>query len=182
LVLEIGHQLYDYDGDMRAGIKTFAVRLGPVVAGRLYRICVPVLGALITACPSYIAYRLYESRHAAGPSFGYLAPLVFITLLQAVSAFREWRRDPTLDPFYGNIAPAVWRLFSYLPNCFIPLYLAALIAFENKHGWAVLVFTLIWLRGLSASRQTFSTSVRHYGYRWHAVQILSLFWPDREVA
>ncbi len=173
LVLESGHQRWDREHDRAAGVATFGATWPVSAVTALYRWCVPVLGLLIALCPAYIAWRMVQSQGLSGAALAEL-PLAGLTVLHAGRAFADWRRDPTLDPFYGESSRALWRLYSYLPNCFIPLYLAVLIAVSAERGWVVLAATLVWLRCLNLGSPSYSTRLPHYGFRWHAVQIASV--------
>jgi hypothetical protein len=106
----------------------------------------------------------------------WLAPCIVAAAWLGLKTWSEKARaGAAWDPYYGASGPATRLLFSYFPNCFLPLYIAIAATIHKHDAWPLLVVVIVALYTLFIGNTTFTTGPRHYGFKWHIEQMLAMF-------
>lgn len=175
LTLEAGHQLADRDNDISAGVRTLAVSDGPERLTAVYRGSSVVLGVLFAACPVYLAWR-FVFAGAGWVWAAWMAPCVLASAFLSARTFAEMRHSGRdWAPHYAPTGPATRLLFSYFPNCFLPLWVAIAAAFRHPQAWALPLVALGLLAALALANESLTTGAMHYGLKWHLRQTIAMF-------
>ncbi|HQU72219.1 MAG TPA: UbiA family prenyltransferase [Calditrichia bacterium] len=141
---DIGHQFYDYEGDVKTSTKTFAVTHGQekVAFGfRLFLVLerlafLAILWVWVDAIGAVITFRgLSPIWPVLG---GYL-------LLFALLVVRELRQKHIIDPYYQEIRGLANVLHIIIPNILVPALLTFLLSLMNSTYLVILGFYFIWV-------------------------------------
>jgi 4-hydroxybenzoate polyprenyltransferase len=168
LCLELGHQRHDRERDVQAGLRTFATMRPPKALDRWYGAALLALGSGFAALALYVPLRLAT---VAGWMFALAAaiPVAWILVLMGLAIRRtvRWQPGSFPDPFYRPEGGVLNRLFTYLPNGFLPLYLGIVLLPAAAGVWYFAPLAIAWVR-LSLPEQAWTRHVEDLG---------RLLWP-----
>jgi len=169
--LEIGHQLYDLDRDIRTNVQTFAVSF-PSGLQKKYQQLLLALAVFFSIMPFYISARLYWVLEPI-MWIVFSVPLLIVIglLLWAVYNHISLHPQNSIDPFYHSQGNVIDRFYTYFPNCFMPIFLSIWITITIPYGWIYLFFILIWIK----------LSMFDKAITWHVNEIRYLCLPPELV-